>query len=303
MPTPRVAAARARLRRSLRRPRAGSDRRRGASAAPFEDTIAQRVLACTGCHGREGRAAPDGYYPRIAGKPAGYLFNQLLNFRDERRHYELMDGLLALLDDAYLREIADHFAALDLPYPPPLAPAGAGGAARRGEALVRRGDPARGLPGVQRLPRRAMTGARAVHPGPARPAARLPQRPARRLEQRQARARRRPTAWRRSRQRSDARGHRRGLGLARGAAGAGARERGRGARGAAADRLRRRRRCRRRGRAAPRRDEARPGSGDRRSSAVAAVVLLAAAAVAWLNRDDDARPRADAGDAPPPTPS
>ncbi len=81
-----------------------------AGAAPFEDTIAQRVLACTGCHGREGRAGPDGYYPRIAGKPAGYLFNQLRNFRDERRHYELMNGLLALLDDAYLQEIADYFA-------------------------------------------------------------------------------------------------------------------------------------------------------------------------------------------------
>ena len=39
--------------------------------------MAQRVLACTGCHGPEGRAAADGYYPRIAGKPAGYLFNQL----------------------------------------------------------------------------------------------------------------------------------------------------------------------------------------------------------------------------------
>ena len=76
----------------------------------FEDTIAQRVLACTGCHGKEGRAGPDGYYPRIAGKPAGYLFNQLRNFRDERRHYELMNGLLALLDDAYLGEIAEYFA-------------------------------------------------------------------------------------------------------------------------------------------------------------------------------------------------
>src|SRR5678809_1416970 len=72
------------------------------AAATFEDTIAQRVVACTGCHGKEGRAAPDGYYPRIAGKPAGYLFDQLRNFRDERRHYELMNGLLALLDDAYL---------------------------------------------------------------------------------------------------------------------------------------------------------------------------------------------------------
>src|SRR3954468_23210003 len=91
-----------------------------AAAPVFEDKLAQRVLACTGCHGRQGRAGPDGYYPRIAGKPAGYLFNQLRNFRDERRHYELMNGLLALLDDAYLREIAEYFAGLDLPYPPPL---------------------------------------------------------------------------------------------------------------------------------------------------------------------------------------
>ena len=40
-------------------------------AAAFEDTIAQRAMACTGCHGKEGRAASDGYYPRIAGKTAG----------------------------------------------------------------------------------------------------------------------------------------------------------------------------------------------------------------------------------------
>ena len=56
--------------------------------------MAQRTLACTACHGKEGRAAPDGYYPRIAGKPAGYLYNQLLNFRDGRRHYGLMTRLL-----------------------------------------------------------------------------------------------------------------------------------------------------------------------------------------------------------------
>ena len=88
-------------------------------AAPFDDTIAQRVLACTGCHGAEGRAASDGYYPRIAGKPAGYLHNQLLNFRDGRRSYGLMNYLVRNLSDDYLREMAEHFASLDLPYPPP----------------------------------------------------------------------------------------------------------------------------------------------------------------------------------------
>ena len=67
----------------------------GARAArPFEDSMAQRTLPCTVCHGPQGRAAADGYYPRIAGKPAGYLFDQLLAFRDGRRRYGLMAHLL-----------------------------------------------------------------------------------------------------------------------------------------------------------------------------------------------------------------
>ena len=43
------------------------------AAQPFEDSMAQRTLACTACHGEQGRAGPDGYYPRLAGKPAGFL--------------------------------------------------------------------------------------------------------------------------------------------------------------------------------------------------------------------------------------
>jgi cytochrome c553 len=118
-----------------------------AFAAPkVEDSIAQRVLACTGCHGAQGRAASDGYYPRIAGKPAVYLYNQLLSFRDGRRQYMLMNKLLAPLSDAYLREIAEHFAGLDLPYPPPQAATGSVDALSRGEELVLKGDAAQRIP-------------------------------------------------------------------------------------------------------------------------------------------------------------
>ena len=42
----------------------------------FKDDMAERTRACTACHGEQGRAGPDGYYPRLAGKPAGYLFNR-----------------------------------------------------------------------------------------------------------------------------------------------------------------------------------------------------------------------------------
>jgi cytochrome c553 len=116
-------------------------------AAPIvEDTMAQRVLACTGCHGPQGRAASDGYYPRIAGKPAGYLTNQLLSFRDGRRQYALMGNLLAPLTDDYLREIAAHFAQLELPYPPPQPATVGADALARAEALVTKGDAARRLP-------------------------------------------------------------------------------------------------------------------------------------------------------------
>ena len=118
----------------------------GPVAAKVEDTMAQRVQACTGCHGPQGRAASDGYYPRIAGKPAGYLYNQLIAFRDGRRQYGLMNKLLAPLTDAYLREIAQHFAGLDLAYPKPQIATAPVDALSRGEALVLHGDAARGLP-------------------------------------------------------------------------------------------------------------------------------------------------------------
>jgi cytochrome c553 len=118
-----------------------------AHAAPkVEDTMAQRVLACTGCHGPQGRAASDGYYPRIAGKPAGYLYHQLLSFRDGRRHYALMTNLLAPLSDDYLREIATHFASLEIAYPPPQRSTADVEVLRRGETLVLRGDAALRIP-------------------------------------------------------------------------------------------------------------------------------------------------------------
>ena len=106
----------------------------------FEDSMAQRSLACTHCHGASGRAAPDGYHPRIAGKPAIYLYNQLLNFRDGRRHYGPMTQLLAPLSDQYLLDIAEHFSALQLPYPAPLPQKGSAELLERGRALALQGD-------------------------------------------------------------------------------------------------------------------------------------------------------------------
>ena len=136
-----------------------------AAAPPFEDSMAQRTLACIGCHGKEGRAGPDGFYPRIAGKPEGYLYNQLLNFRDGRRHYGLMTRLLDPLSDAYLREIARHFSSLDLPYPAPQPARVPAALLQRGEVLARQGDAAKGVPACLQCHGDALTGVQPNTPG------------------------------------------------------------------------------------------------------------------------------------------
>ncbi|MDB5887004.1 MAG: putative cytochrome c [Polaromonas sp.] len=136
-----------------------------AAAAPFEDTMAQRTQACTACHGPQGRAAPDGYYPRLAGKPAGYLYNQLLNFKEGRRHYGLMTQLLDPLSDAYLLEMARYFAGLEVPYPAPLASPVPAAVLRLGEQLVMRGDASRQVPACVQCHGQAMTGVAPAVPG------------------------------------------------------------------------------------------------------------------------------------------
>jgi cytochrome c553 len=136
-----------------------------AATAPFEDTIAQRTQACTACHGPQGRAAPDGYYPRLAGKPAGYLYNQLINFREGRRHYGLMTQMVDPLSDAYLLEIAQYFSALEVPYPAPLAAAASGDVLARGKQLVSQGDPGRQVPACVQCHGTAMTGVAPHVPG------------------------------------------------------------------------------------------------------------------------------------------
>ena len=115
-----------------------------ASADTAPDTIEARAQGCSTCHGSHGQGSADEYFPRIAGKPKGYLFNQLQNFRDGRRSYPPMNYLLAYLHDDYLAELASYFASSPLLQQAPLG--------KRmpdyvlGEQLVKHGNPARGVP-------------------------------------------------------------------------------------------------------------------------------------------------------------
>jgi len=110
------------------------------------DTVAQRALPCLPCHGKEGRAGPDGYYPRIAGKPAEYLFNQLVNFRDGRRFFPMMNYLAERQQDAYLRELAEYFASQQLPFDSVSASEIPAATLARGLELVKEGDRSADVP-------------------------------------------------------------------------------------------------------------------------------------------------------------
>jgi cytochrome c553 len=136
-----------------------------AIAGQVPDTMAQRMQACTVCHGKEGRATNAGYFPRIAGKPAGYLYNQLINFREGRRHNATMAYLVEHLSDEYLREIAGYFSGLDLPYPPPQTSGAVSAQLELGAALVQRGDAGRDIPACASCHGKSMTGAEPAMPG------------------------------------------------------------------------------------------------------------------------------------------
>lgn len=136
-----------------------------ALAAEPSDAMAKRVAACTACHGKEGRATNDGYFPRIAGKPAGYLYNQLVNFREGRRRYAPMTYLIDNLSDAYLLEIAQHFAKLELPYPPPQTRTASPVLLEHGRKLALHGDEAREIPACVQCHGKTLIGMQPTVPG------------------------------------------------------------------------------------------------------------------------------------------
>jgi cytochrome c553 len=122
---------------------------RPAMAAGVPDTIAQRALACTACHGARDQDTPRGYVPRIAGKPAGYLFEQMRNFRDGRRAHDGMARLMQHLDDRYLQELANHFASLPPSRHAPAARPVTEAETRRATGWVRQGDPRADIPACE----------------------------------------------------------------------------------------------------------------------------------------------------------
>ncbi|WP_321913718.1 MULTISPECIES: c-type cytochrome [unclassified Paraburkholderia] len=129
------------------------------------DTIASRVQGCTACHGSHGQGTDNDYFPRLAGKPAEYLFNQLMNFREGRRKYPPMNYLVTYLSDDYLHEIATFFSQQRPPYPAPAKPSVGSDTLARGQQIVLHGDPAKQVPACAACHGAKLTGMEPAIPG------------------------------------------------------------------------------------------------------------------------------------------
>ena len=130
------------------------------------DTMEARLRACAACHGEQGQGTDNDYFPRLAGKPAGYLMNQLVAFRDGRRRYPPMNYLLeyhARLVPAADRGLLLRHCARRLP--PPATADVSSGILARGQAIVTHGDPARGVPACSGCHGPTLTGMEPAIPG------------------------------------------------------------------------------------------------------------------------------------------
>jgi cytochrome c553 len=117
-----------------------------------------RLQACAACHGAKGEGIDNPYFPRLAGKPAGYLYNQLVAFKNGQRHYPPMTYLLEYLPESYLQAMADYFAAQRRPFPPPAIPDVSKDMLMHGEQLVHQGDAEREIPACVKCHGPTLTG-------------------------------------------------------------------------------------------------------------------------------------------------
>jgi cytochrome c553 len=136
-----------------------------ANATALPPDMERRMAACTSCHGKEGKTINAEYLPRIAGKPSGYLYAQLKHFQEGRRYNAAMNVLLEHLSDDYLKQIAQYFASLDVPYPAPEMAKVSAATLARGQALTMHGDARANVPACASCHGATLTGVAPSIPG------------------------------------------------------------------------------------------------------------------------------------------
>jgi len=68
-----------------------------------------KSVACAACHGTDGNSAnPE--WPKLAGQGELYLYQQLVDFKSNKREAALMAGPVASLSDQDMKDLAAYFA-------------------------------------------------------------------------------------------------------------------------------------------------------------------------------------------------
>ncbi len=78
-----------------------------ANAADIEAGKAKSAV-CAACHGADGNSA-NAAWPSLAGQHATYIYKQLQDFKEGRRNDATMAGMVALLNDEDMKNIAAYF--------------------------------------------------------------------------------------------------------------------------------------------------------------------------------------------------
>jgi cytochrome c553 len=79
------------------------------------DVVAGASVAqsCTMCHGEKGLSTMAGT-PSLAGQPDLYIASQLRDFREGKRHNEVMNVIAKPLSDADIDNVAAYFAQFEI---------------------------------------------------------------------------------------------------------------------------------------------------------------------------------------------
>lgn len=67
---------------------------------------------CAACHGKDGNTPIDPTYPRLAGQSADYLFQSLVDYKNESRKNAIMGGQAKPLTRAEMADLAAFYASL-----------------------------------------------------------------------------------------------------------------------------------------------------------------------------------------------
>src|SRR5260364_239956 len=134
------------------------------------DTMAARVKACAICHGQQGEGTHNDYFPRLAGKPAGYLAEQIRNFREGRRNYPPMNDwshiypMIIWMKSLFIIQNCVRRAPF-APFESSVSASATPSRLARGRMLAQKGDAEKGIPACIACHHQTLAGMQPSIPG------------------------------------------------------------------------------------------------------------------------------------------